>query len=279
MAGCNFSKSVKKDLVSGLVLTGNGLTCEDVYITVNNERTSKTSFTYGETAYLIFSDIKGFKAENNSVYPLMEILVSDAKGDTMLFADNLYGEYTDGMSYSPLELTADLTVATPIRSGGEYTMKVHIKDRKGPGTYSSALNFTVESNGNIKTEPRKVTFNEAYVYSQGKEKVVNDGKISPDDNIYIIVEGLKGINEENGRTYPALSLKVTDSAGTTMIENDDLLAEYSESGVDPADLSSRISSHFKISGTDFRNPLHCLMTVWDRKSEAKVTVSTDLSVE
>ena len=279
MTGCQFSRSVKKDLASGLTSTGNGLTCEEVYLTVNNERTTRNSFSYGEMAYLVFNDVRGFKQENSKSFPLMQILVTSLKGDTLLFADNLYSEYTDGMNYSPLQLTADLTFAAPIKSGGEYLLKVIIRDKKGSGIYTSRLKFSVKGNDKINAEPLNVSYNEIYVYSEGKDKVINDGKISFDDNIYIMVEGLKGFKEENGMVFPGLSIMGTDSSGNKTLNNEDLFSEYSTAGIAVTDFTTRVSAHFKLTGSEFNNPLHVELVVWDKKSSAKLKVVTDLTVE
>jgi hypothetical protein len=279
ISGCNFSKSVKKDLVSGLTSTGSGLTCEDVYLTVNNERTSRNTFSYGDMIYLVFSDLKGFTIENGNVFPVMEIVVTDLKGDTALYAGDLYSEYTEGIKYSPLELTADVTVATPIKSGGEYVLNVSIRDRKGSGSFNSKLRFTVEGNGNIKTEPFNVTYNEVYLFSQGNNKVINDGKIGFDDNVYIMAEGVNGFKIENGMVFPGLGLKGTDSEGNLIIDYPDLFTEYGKTGVEVSDFSVRVSANFKITGNSFKNPLHCEMLVWDKKSDAKLKITTDLTLE
>ena len=279
ISGCNFSKSVKKDLVSGLTTTGDGISCDDVYLTVNNERTSGNSFSYGDMVYLVFNDIKGFNAENGHVFPLMKIVITNPPGDTLLFAGDLYSEYTEGMNYSPLELTADVTVASPIKSGGEYLLQVLISDRKGPGIFTSKLKFTVEGNENIIVEPYNVTYNEVYLYSQGNEKVINDGRIGFDDNIYIMAEGVNGFMVENGLVFPGLTLKATDSEGDVILDYPDLFTEYGTTGVDISDFSSRVSSHFRITGTEFKNPLHCEMLIWDKKSDAKLKIITDMTLE
>jgi hypothetical protein len=279
ISGCNFSKSVKKDLVSGLTSSGSGLTCEDVYLTVNNERTSRNTFSYGDMIYLVFSDLKGFTTENGNVFPVMEIVVIDLTGDTALYAGDLYSEYTEGIKYSPLELTADVTVATPIKSGGEYVLNVTIRDRKGSGSFNSKLMFTVEGNGNIKTEPFNVTYNEVYLYSQGNNKVINDGRIGFDDNVYIMAEGMNGFKVENGKVFPGLGLKGTDSEGNVIIDYPDLFTEYGNTGVDVSDFSARVSANFKITGNSFKNPLHCEMLLWDKKSDAKLKIMTDLTLE
>jgi hypothetical protein len=279
LTGCNFSKSVKKDLVSGLTTKGDVLTCQDVYLTVNNERTSKNVFDYGEVIYLIFNDMQGFTKENGNTFPSMDITVTDEAGDTALFAGNLYSEYAEGISLSPLQLTADLTIASPIRSGGKYNLDVFIKDKKGAGTYSSKFRFSVSHNDLIKIEPEGASADEVYLYSQGNDKVINDNKIKFDDNIYIIIEGLKGFTAKDGLIFPGLSLKGTDSEKNLILNYDDLFSEYSETGVAVSDFESRVSSHFRISGNQFSNPLDFEMIVWDKKSNSKLKVSASLKVE
>lgn len=279
LTGCNFSKSVKKDLVSGLTTKGDVLTCGDVYLTINNERTTRNTFRYGEMVYLIFSDMQGFAKENGNVFPSMNILVTGSDGDTALFADNLYSEYTDGMNYSPLELTADLTVATPMRSGREYLLTVTINDKKGPGKYTSELKFSVTGNDKIIVNTTEALYDEAYLYSQGNDKVIIDNKIKFGDNIYLIIEGIKDFKEINGSVFPGLSLKATDSGNNLILNYDDLLADYTETGVAVTDFTSRVSSHFKITGTEFNNPLNLEMVVWDKKSNSKVKVTASLTVE
>jgi hypothetical protein len=276
---CNFSKSVKKDLMSGLSSTGNNISCEDVYLTVNDERTTRNSFIYGETFFLNFSDVKGFAKENGNVFPGMNLVVVNPAGDTLMQTSDLMSKYTDGMNYSPLLLTADLTLATPIKSKAEYTAFVNIWDKKGEGTYRSKFDFKVRENDKMTIESSKVTYDEIYLFSQENDKVITDNKIKLNDNIYIIIEGLKGFNEANGMVFPGLTIKVTDSAKNAVLDSDDLFLEYSESGIAAIDLADRVSAHFSVQGTQSNNQLHCELTVWDKKSDAKIKVITDLVLE
>jgi environmental stress-induced protein Ves len=68
----------------------------------------------------------GYAVENGNVFPGMEIIIRKLEGDTLMKADDLYEGYTEGMKYSPLKLTADLTVVTPLRSKDKYTMIIII---------------------------------------------------------------------------------------------------------------------------------------------------------
>ncbi|MBA4323111.1 MAG: hypothetical protein C0408_09875, partial [Odoribacter sp.] len=152
LSGCQFSKSVQKDLISGLFMTGDGLSCDDVYLSVNNQKTERSTFIYGEKFLLNFNNIEGFKKDNDHVFPAMTLLVVSKTGDTVLQTNDLYSDYPDGMNLSPLLLTADVTVANPMKSNGEYTLFVNIWDKKGSGKFTAKFEFKIKSNDQILIE-------------------------------------------------------------------------------------------------------------------------------
>jgi hypothetical protein len=279
LAACNYSRAAKKDLVSGVSSLGINISVKEVYLTVNGLRTQRNSFIYGETFVLNFSDVTGFTKENGNVFPGMIMTVVNQAGDTLMQTDDLISGYPDGMNFTPLVLTADLTVASPIKSAGIYTVIINIRDKKGTGTYKSKFDFRVVKNDKIIVEPSKVKYDEIYLYSQGNDKVIIDNKIKFNDNVYIIIEGLKGFKEINGMVFPGLSIKVSDSGQNTLLESDDLFTDYNTSGIASADLAQRVSANFNIPGTQFNNPLHCELTVWDKKSDARIKVTADMVVE
>jgi hypothetical protein len=280
LTGCKFSKSVKKDLASGLTATGEDITCEDVYLTVNNERTTRNSFIYGETFYMNFDDVKGFARENGNVFPGLVMTVINQAGDTIWKTDDLYSKSTEGFNYSPLILNADLTVAAPIQSKNEYSLFIDIWDKKGKGKFKTKFDFKVRENELITVETSGVSYNETYLFSQGSNRIITDNKIGFDDNIYVIIEGLKGFKEENGMVYPGISIKIIDAANNVIVNSEDLFVNYSEAGVAIADLTTRVSAHFfSISGEKFINPLHCEMVIWDKKSNARIKATTNLTLE
>ena len=279
LTGCKFSRSVEKDLISGLTSAGKDLSCGDVYLKVNDERVSGNKFTYGETIYIYFDDVKGFANENGNVFPGMSVSVTGIAGDTVLSARDLYEGYTEGMNFSPLQLSADLTLADPVRSNADYKLEISIWDKKGTGTFRSELQFNVAENENITAKAKDASCSEIYLFSQGNNKVITDNIVSFDDNIYIIIEGLKGFSEENGLVFPGMQLNGTDSRGETILEYDDLFQEYSGSGIAASDFSSRVSAHFRLTGAVFNNPLTCELKIWDKKSNASLTVTTEMIVK
>lgn len=279
LAECQFSRSVKKDFLSGITSTGKNISCEDVYVTVNNEKKTGNTFIYGETFVINFSNVTGLEKTGDKVFPEMIMTVVNSTGDTLFRTGDLTSEYPDGISLSPLTLTANLTVAAPIKSKGEYKLTVNISDKKGDGTFAAEYKFKVIENDQIAVETNGVSYDEVYLFSEGSGRVITDNKIKFDDNTYIILEGLKGFNETDGMVFPGLSIKASDAAKTTVLESDDLFAGYTLSGLAAADVSRRVSAHFTIPKTELKNPLKCEMTVWDKKGNAKIKVTTDLIFE
>jgi len=278
-SGCQFSKSVKKDLVSGLLTTGSGLSCDNVYLSVNDEKTDRNTFIYGEEFHINFNNIEGFKKDNDYVFPGMALVVTGKAADTVFQTNDLYSEYTNGLKLSPLLLISDITVASPMKSGNEYTLHVSIWDKKGTGTFSAKLDFKIKSNEKVGIETGNVEYDEIYLYSKERDMVIPDDKIKFNENTYIIFEGLSGFKDENGAVFPGLSLKGTDNDGKVIIESSDLFSDYSESGLTVSDFNARVSAHFILSGSELKNPLHCELTIWDKKSDVRLKVTADLIVE
>jgi hypothetical protein len=278
LTGCQFSKSVEKDFLSGLLTKGDGLSCEDVYLTVNGEKINRSTFIYGETFIVNFNKIEGFVKENNAVSPDMSLLILDMESDTMLFADDLYSNYPDGIKIDPLLLTSVVTVVAPIGSAREYKLIVSVKDKRGSGVFSAELGFKVERSDKIITETTGTGYNEIYLYSGDKEKVIVDNKIRSDETTYFVFEGLTGFKEEGGLVYPGLSIKGTDKAGKLILDFEDLFTDYSETGLSVEDFNKRVVSSFILSGTELINPLHCEVIIWDKKGEAKIKSVTDVEV-
>lgn len=279
LTGCHFSKSVKKDFVSGLTTTGNLISCNDVFLSSGGKRTSEDNFIYGEKFTINYNDIRGFNRENGSVFPSMFLAVTDIKGDTVMNTEDLYSSYKDGLTFDPLKLVADLTVASPMQSGNEYNLSVSIRDRKGSGTYTSKFKFTVRHDDKIVADTENVKYDELYLFSRGNNKVITDGRIKFNDEVYMIIEGLKGFKEENGFVFPGLSLTGTDSENNKILNYSDMFSEYSEKGLSESDFSSRVSTHFKLQGTKFNNPLHVELVIWDKKGNSKIKAKTDMIVE
>jgi hypothetical protein len=279
LGACSFSKSVKVDLLSGLTAKGDLISCDDVYLTVNGEKVNSNVFTYGEEFYLNFNKIEGFKRENERVFPGMDLIVTNTAGDTMLYSTDMYKNYPEGINLSPLLLQSNITVADPIHSNMEYILTVNLNDKKDKGTFNAKLNFKVVPNDKILLTSNNVSYKEIYLFSANDKKVITNNKVKLNDKVYLLFEGLSGFKDVNGYVYPGLSIKASDEAGEQLLNYEDLFSEYSETGIAASDFASQVSSNLVFSSPDVKNPIHCTITIWDKKGESKISAAFDLQLE
>jgi hypothetical protein len=278
LGACSFSKSVKVDLLTGLTTNGDQISCDDVFITVNGEKVNSNVFTYGDEFYLNFNEIEGFKRDNDRVFPNMDLIVTNTAGDTMLYSTDMYKNYPDGINLSPLLLQANVTVADPIHSNGDYILNVRMNDKKDKGTFNAKLNFKVIPSEKLVITSNNITFREIYLFSSNDKKVITDNKVKLNDKVYLLFEGLAGFTDLNGYVYPGLSIKASDEAGEQLLNYDDLFSEYSERGIAASDFVSQVSSNLVFSSPEVKNPIHCTVTIWDKKGESKISAAFDLQL-
>lgn len=273
---CEFRKSVNKDLITGLTTKGDGLSCDNVYLSSGERKISRNSFTYGEKFYLNFENIEGFKKDKDHAFPGLQLFVISQAGDTVLKYNDLYADYTDGINISPLLLRTYLTVAEPIHSNNNYTLHANIWDKKGKGTFTAKMDFDVVPNKQITIENNGVSYNEIYLYSKEREIPITDSNVKFNENIYMIFEGLQGFKEETGKVFIGQSIKITDSEGNLILKEDDLIGD---SSMESSDLKSRVAPNFIFTGSNIKNPVTCNISIWDKKSGSKIMASVKLNVE
>jgi hypothetical protein len=95
----------------------------------------------------------------------------------------------------------------------------------------------------------------------------------------MLFEGLTGFKVENGLVFPGLSLKATDHEGSIILDYDDLFADYTQSGFQFEDFTSQVSPSFILTGSEFKNPMHCEITIWDKRSKARIKAKADLTIK
>jgi hypothetical protein len=272
---CSFSQSVEKDLITGLGSRGDGLSCEEVYLSDGEKVIKRNTFIYGETIYMNFAGIDGFERVGESAFPEMYILVFNDQGDTALFIYDTYEGYKDGISDSPLVLNARVTVADPIHTYEDYTLQVSIMDRKGEGSFVASLKFDVVPNEKIKVDGENLSAREIYLFSQQKGHTIVDGKASFNESIYLLFEGLEGFAVEAGLVYPGLSMVVTDAEGNVILDEKDL---FGDSGLKYEDIQAQVAPNFILSGSEIANPVKCEVRIWDKRSSAWISASTELRI-
>jgi len=276
VGSCDFSRSVEKDLSTGLSARGDGLSCEEVYLSDGEEVIKRNTFIYGETYYVNFDGMEGFERKGSGAFPSMQLIIVSQEGDTVLFVNDLYEGYAQGIENSPLDLYGEVTVADPIHSGGEYTLYVNIRDKMGSGRFRTVLDFKVLPDETIKLSRNQVSYQEVYLYSQQRGRAITNGQAEFNENIYLLFEGLEGFAEEDGNVYLGLSLEVKDATGNLVLDEADLLGD---DGMSADMVKDQLAPNFILSGTQIANPVNCKVRVWDKRGTAWINASTELVVE
>lgn len=275
LTSCGFNQSAKIDLTTGISSKGDGLSSSDVYLSIDEEKITRSTFTYGESYFINFRNVAGFVKENDNVFPGMEILVLGKDGDTAMYYKDMYADKTEGIALYPLYLYANITVAKPMNSGKEYTLYVNIWDKKGTGTFKTKMNFNVVANELIKVEQsEQVSVNDVYLF--GEDKAIFDNKLKLNQKYYLFLEGIKGFKDDAGKVSIGMSVNAKDKTGYVLLNAPDL---FDDGEFDKADLEAQLSANFTFTETKFTNPITCTVVVWDKKSNAKITTTLDLVLE
>ncbi len=273
---CHFASSVEKDLATGLKTRGAGLSCEKVYLSDGEKVLKRHTFIYGETIFVNFDGLEGFERINEGAFPNMQLVIVSEKGDTVLYFNDMYNEYSNGIAKDPLDLYGEVTVADPIHSGENYTLYIHVRDKMGTGSFRAILEFDVIPDERIIITGNQVTSREIYLFSEQRGRAITDGKAAFNENIYMLFEGLNGFQVEDGKVYLGLSLEVKDATGNLILDEPDLLAAE---GMSYEMLHEQLAPNFILSGSQVDNPISCRVRVWDKKGTAWINAFTELTVE
>lgn len=91
-----------------------------------------------------------------------------------------------------------------------------------------------------------------------------------------MVEGLEGFVKEQEGVAVGMSMKIRDSDGNLIINEDDLL---NKSSFVYADLHAQLSANFILSGSQINNPVDCEVFIWDKIGAGSMKISTVLQIE
>jgi hypothetical protein len=275
LVSCDFNKSVSKNLETGMVTRGDGLSCEEVQITSGDEVVRRNTFIYGEDIDVDFENIEGFNQVDGNVFPGMSMNIITEEGDTILRYDDLYDDLVHGTNISALMLQSSLTAAAPIHSNNGYSLHIRIWDKKGEGHFTAELDFDVVPNEKILVESNHVSISELYLFSTDKEGVITDNVAEFNETIHFVFEGLDGFMAGDGMVYSGLSIVVREADGKILINEEDLMGE---SGMDYNAINNRLAPNFVVTGTEISNPVNCEITLWDKRSTARIKASAQLTI-
>lgn len=148
MVGCdyNFSTGINKDLLSGLQVNNDGLTYDEAYLTVDDQRTTENVFDIGTEVYMNFSGVDYWQEdENGMVYPGAMMVVADKNSKEIMEEDDLFAQYDETGVEADVakDMFVSLLIGDPMMEGEQYTWYVKIWDKMGDGKIEATLDIAV----------------------------------------------------------------------------------------------------------------------------------------
>jgi hypothetical protein len=278
LSGCDVRKSVEANLKTGIITKGNGLSSEEVWISVDDKEIDRNTFIYGEMFLMHFSNMEGFKTENGNVFPGMFMWVIGEAGDTIFQTEDLYSDYSDGINLSPLSLKANLTVGSPMHSNHKYKVFIKIWDKKEKGIFTAEMPFNILANDKIRIEKTNISYDEIYLYSLDRDKAIIDGNVLFDETVYLIFEGLSGFSEPDGNVFPGVKFQAIDNSKQIIMDYPDLFSSYDKTGISAADLKTQIYVTLKFTQGQVNNPINCETLLYDKKGDSNLKVNTEINL-
>ncbi len=281
IASCSVGGGVsfKKNAANGFTTNGINLACENANIFIADEEFNENILTYGELVAFKFEDVSGFTSKGGKVFPGMKLSVTNSEGEEVIKYDDFYAESGGFPDQSGLILTADLVLGQPIYSGDKYKVSILIWDKNGAGTLKGEYSFELIENEALTIKASDIEYNEIYLFSENEGNTITGNVVSKDDKIYLLFEGLTGFTSEEGMIFPGLNMVITDSEGNELMSEDDLLSDFSDSGLDEEQFNKQMKTNFSLNEFDFEGSVHVYVMIWDKKTDAFIEAEADLEVE
>lgn len=279
-SSCQFNQSVNKDLTTGAYYRGDGIGTDNLAIEVNGEIGNRNTFIYGEKVNFIFNNVNGLTKENGKVYAGLSMNVVKNKKDTVLSHHDLLNNIKDGIDQFPLQLQAHFIAALPFKNQEEYKVFIKVWDKKGDGTFSYEMPFTVEENKLLQINANGLQYSNMYLWDQTEKLVVSTKNIKSKNQIILLFEGLTGFEKIDNKVHPILSIDVTDNQGNKIISEANILKEYEDMGIDAEEFTKKqlpVVLKFAHEQTNILCTLTA--TLRDKNSDKKIDIKAALELE
>jgi hypothetical protein len=277
---CEYSQSINKDLTTGAYSRGDGISCNDVTIQIDNKSVKRNTFTFGEKVFFLFDGIGGLTKENNKTFPGLSLYIIKNEKDTVLAESNLLKDLKDGTDLSPLQLQANFVAAFPYKNEEKYKVFITIWDEKGDGTFSYELPFTIEKSKLLNINSSGIEYSNIYLWNESKKAGVFDNSISQDDLLILIFEEISGLMETEGNVFPILSIDLEDKKGNKILSNPNVLSQYEIDGVNADNLKTgQVPVTISFTKGQIFNPCSLTAILKDKNSPNNITVTAELEIK
>ena len=280
LAACNFNQSVNKDLTTGAYSRGDGIGCGSIEMQVNGNQETRNVFIYGEKVFFTFNDVSGLTKKGGKAFPGMSLLIIKNGKDTVVSHADLLADVKQGTDLVPLQLQASFIANLPFDNQDKYKVHIRIWDKKGKGTFSYEMPFTIQENKVLQIKSRDVSYNRIYLWNESLKQVVTHKKLNAKNTYILILEGLSGMEEVDGKVYPAFSIDIADRKGNRILSNPNVLEPYATTGVPTENLAEgQLPVIVTFTPGQIHNPCTLRAALTDQKSNKRIDIQAELEIE
>jgi hypothetical protein len=131
LAACNFSVGTKKDLKTGLSMSYNGFSVDDVFLADGaGTQLSSNKIPLGSKFLIVANGVEHYTLKDGKAYPGVAITVKDKAGKIMGNIDDVLN-LTNGLDPNGATvLKASLTLSPPFLAGNTYHVSVRFFDKQ-----------------------------------------------------------------------------------------------------------------------------------------------------
>ncbi|WP_350287125.1 hypothetical protein [uncultured Croceitalea sp.] len=270
---CNLNDSSKIDYENAIETKSNGLSIDEVFISLEDQQPGENTFIYGQTFYTNFKGLNGFVFENGDFFPELDVYVVSKAGDTVMQSDRLFGGY--GQPKDVPALNGSLILANPILSGEKYTAHYRLSDVKGGGEFFSKMEFELIKDPNISVVENGLTAKEVYLFDRMANRVISDGMVIAGRSLSLDFQFLADYQMPNGTIDLGMETSVVDSDGNIIVRNPDALKNTSYKKLEPG---QAVQSTLTLSEGRFNNPLKWIVRIWDKNGSGEIEAAAEITV-
>ncbi len=258
-----------------LSYSGDGLSCKKIYLVDLNEKPiTNNSFTYGQVFTVMFEEVKGFIKKDSLYFPGLKLLITNEKGDTVLFSSDIYSGFVENIGINSNVLKASITVASPMYPGKNYKADLLLWDKKSDHFLKTTFNFDVVADEGIKIKCKETSIKLAYLYDPEANQIVFTNKYPAGKEVFLIFDNLKGFKPDNDSIYYGLTIKILGNSGKIYIDQADV---SEDKPFEENEFKTNFAPYFVLPNTN-DNPYKVYCLLWDKRSNGSIEVELTINV-
>jgi hypothetical protein len=114
-------------------------------------------------------------------------------------------------------------------------------------------------------------------YLSAGEQRLSNHEAELGTKVRIVFTGVSGFTAKEGKVFPGGSLKVTGPAGEVVLDNADMYAKYSETGVTEEQASELSVALTMGDPMEAGKAYHCVARLWDKNGKGQIVAEVDLT--